>query len=69
MREPAEAYAADALAALADLPSRSERSLEHPERRLTVADDTGEMVEDWSFAKMIVRVDLTALDRGSGGAG
>ncbi len=68
LREPAEAYAADALAALADLPSRSQRSLS-TRSDADRADDTGEMVEDWSFAKMIVRVDLTALDRGSVAAG
>ena len=68
LREPSEAYAADALAALADLPSRSKRSLS-TRCDADRADDTGEMVEDWSFAKMIVRVDLTALDRGSVAAG
>jgi hypothetical protein len=56
VRESSEAYAADALAALADLPSPSPA-------RSTSGD--GEVVEDWSFAKLIVRVDLTALDRGS----
>ncbi len=59
VREPSEAYAADALAALADLPSRSKGS-----GRGSSAEDAEEVVEDWSFTKLIVRVDLTALDRG-----
>ena len=80
VREPAEAYAADALAALADVPSRSTRSA-RPRRVPSDAgrgaasgaggtdaahgtDDIADTGEDWSFTKMIVRVDLTALDRG-----
>jgi len=64
MREPSEAYAADALAALADLPGRSTRSNSPPgEAGIDATPD--ESVEDWSFAKMIVRVDLAALDRGA----
>ena len=80
LREPSEAYAADALAALADLPSRrpnaGHSSTGTTTGTTTIAGGTpgstageGEVVEDWSFAKMIVRVDLTALDRGDGGAG
>ncbi len=64
LREPSEAYAADALAALADLPPRSKGSNgTRGDAGTVVAPD--ESVEDWSFTKMIVRVDLTALDRGS----
>jgi len=59
LREPAEAYAADALAALADMPTRSRGS-----RRAPTDDNRDNTGEDWSFTKMIVRVDLTALDRG-----
>ncbi len=60
VREPSEAYAADALAALADLPSRSKGS-----GKEATGDDTCGSGEDWSFTKLIVRVDLAALDRGS----
>ena len=60
VREPSEAYAADALAALADLPHRSKGAA-----GAETGNETGEAVEDWSFMKLIVRVDLTALDRGA----
>jgi hypothetical protein len=49
LREHDDAYAADALVALADRPPGA-------------AD--GEPDDDWSFAKVIVRVDAAALDRG-----
>jgi hypothetical protein len=53
--EPIEAYAADALCRLLD------RAL----TRGTPAGSDGVSIdEDWSFAKIIVKVDLTALDRG-----
>ena len=54
LRENDDAYAADALVALADRPAGS-------------ADrdsGDGEPGDDWSFAKVIVRVDAAALDRG-----
>jgi hypothetical protein len=80
VREPSEAYAADALAALADRPSRATPPARSPRPSSGGPGDRGvdagvahsaadavapaEVVEDWSFTKMIVRVDLAALDRG-----
>src|SRR6478736_2270693 len=49
LREHDDAYAADALVALADRPAGAAE---------------GEPDDDWSFAKVIVRVDAAALDRG-----
>jgi hypothetical protein len=56
-REPVAAYAADAFFHIADRATRHSGG----ETDSSQADDAG---EDWSFAKMIVRVDLGALDRG-----
>jgi hypothetical protein len=53
VREPVEAYAADAFCRVFDRAARGGDAIE----------GTGP-VDDWSFAKMIVRVDLAALDRG-----
>src|SRR6478752_1931816 len=53
LRENDDAYAADALVALADRPTRA-----------ADPDSGDERGEDWSFAKVIVRVDAAALDRG-----
>jgi hypothetical protein len=72
LRENSEAYAADALAALADRPARSNAKAK---RTATVPGGSGDAaradeangvgdLEDWSFTKMVVRVDLAALDRG-----
>lgn len=58
LRESSEAYAADALAAVAERPSPPQRT--GPSSPDVAVDGH----EDWSFAKMIVRVDLTARDRG-----
>jgi hypothetical protein len=51
-REPVETYAADALFRIFDRAARRGDT------------DSGGTDEDWSFAKVIVRVDATALDRG-----
>jgi hypothetical protein len=59
LRESSEAYAADALAALAARPSRGRA----PRTGSDECDDVDE-AEDWRFTKVIVRVDATALDRG-----
>jgi hypothetical protein len=59
LREPPEAYAADALAVLAELPTRSKGSGQPANDGESV-----DVTEDWSFTRLIVRVDLTALDRG-----
>jgi hypothetical protein len=62
LRESSEAYAADALASLAELPTHSKGT-----GRTSTGDDGGDggvVGEDWSFTKLIVRVDLGALDRG-----
>ncbi len=61
-REPMEAYAADAFFRIIDRAARKTPAA----AAVAPAEDP---VEDWSFAKMIVRVDLAALDRGSGGVG
>ncbi len=59
-REPDDAYLADALVELAeDVADGARRS--SPHRPRTDAPDSG---GEWSFAKVIVRADLTALDRG-----
>ena len=65
VRESSEAYAADALAALADRPTPTCSVGQGPGR-----DDGADGVDDrrsdgdWRFAKVIVRVDAAALDRG-----
>jgi hypothetical protein len=58
-REPVEAYAADAFFRITDRAARKT-----PAAGAEGA-TSGEVVEDWSFTKMIVRVDLGALDRGA----
>ena len=56
LREHDDAYAADALAALADRPDAGAGP---------AGGDTGDdPSDDWSFARVIVRVDASALDRG-----
>ena len=60
-RDHDDAYAADALVALADRPAG------HTAADGDVSDDAGH--DDWSFAKVIVRVDAAALDRGELAAG
>ncbi|HEY6532574.1 MAG TPA: DUF222 domain-containing protein, partial [Acidimicrobiales bacterium] len=57
-REPVDAYTFDALMALADRPRMGSGSDEGPAREVDPSDD------GWSFAKVIVRADLAALDRG-----
>jgi len=80
-REPVQAHAADALVRVFDRAARrgAMDSAPHSDstRPDTFVGDTGdptdggvpvqadEVVEDWSFVKTIVRVDLTALDRGA----
>ena len=54
VRESTEAYAADGLC----------RVLDRASTRGTIGSDDGSIDQDWSFAKVIVKVDLTALDRG-----
>ena len=61
-REPMEAYAADAFFRIIDRAARKTAARGDGGATST----PGEVVEDWSFVKMIVRVDLTALDRGAG---
>jgi hypothetical protein len=63
-REPVEAYAADALSRIFD---RAARKAPGAATAAAAGEDSGhvEEPEDWSFSKIIVKVDLTALDRGS----
>jgi hypothetical protein len=63
-REPVEAYAADALLRIFD---RAARKAPGAATAAASGEDSGpvEEPENWSFSKIIVRVDLTALDRGS----
>ena len=61
-REPMEAYAADTFFRIIDRAARKTPAAD----AVAPAEDPG---EDWSFTKMIVRVDLTALDRGQVAAG
>ena len=58
-REPAEAYAADAFCRILDRAFRT-----RPQGRATEAGGAS-IDDDWSFAKVIVKVDLAALDRGT----
>jgi hypothetical protein len=60
VREPTEAYAADALCRVLDRAAA---------RRTPMGGDGGSTIEDWSFSKVIVKIDLTALDRGFTGPG
>lgn len=59
-REPAEAYAADALFRVFDRAARCEQRSGR-----AAAGSAVDLVDDWSFSKVIVRVDATALDRGA----
>jgi hypothetical protein len=54
VRESTEAYAADALC----------RVLERASARGLIGSDDGSIDDDWSFTKVIVKIDLAALDRG-----
>jgi hypothetical protein len=58
-REPAEAYAADAFCRILDRAFRSRSDGN------AAGADGASIDEDWSFAKVIVKVDLAALDRGT----
>jgi hypothetical protein len=59
-REPSEAYAADGLCRVLDRAGR--KAAGDTTSPTTAVDDT--VVDDWSFAKVIVNVDLLALERG-----
>ena len=67
-RESVDAYAADAFCNVFDRAARrasSEGNSTGTTDSIDVTDSNGDTAgEDWSFMKMIVRVDLTALDRG-----
>jgi hypothetical protein len=60
VREPVEAYAADALCRIFDRAARKATDAS----AYTDTSNGNRNSEDWSFTKMIVRVDLAALDRG-----
>ncbi len=60
-REPMVAYAADAFFRITDRAARKTPTVDGAGTVTT----SGEAVEDWSFTKVIVRVDLAALDRGA----
>jgi hypothetical protein len=64
VRDTPEAYAADALAALADRPPRAGVDGVPGGRHRVDGADRSDDSDAWSFAKVIVRVDATALDRG-----
>jgi hypothetical protein len=59
VRESADAYTADAFCRVFDRAGRRGDG-----RPKADGETSGEAVEDWSFTKVIVRVDLGALDRG-----
>ena len=70
VRESADAYTADAFCRVFDRAGAKAPNAAGTGASADAATGgTGEVVEDWSFTKMIVRVDLTALDRGDVAAG
>ena len=63
-REPHEVYAADAFLRMFDR-SPATRTAKGSERATATGPvDEGPVEDDWSFAKVIVKIDLAALDRG-----
>jgi hypothetical protein len=69
MRESADAYTADAFCRIFDRAAATASGRAGREASVGGATGGTAVVEDWSFAKLIVRVDLTALDRGHIAAG